>query len=125
MHTRNLVMRRVARHREAECLIDVSVELKDSGLKTGEYIKLNSDVMLNPDGTTLAGVKCQIVKREQTGDVIKLKLQKMPERRLAFIAAASAVSSAYSTATSASKEYGYIGGNNARMANDDPCNRIY
>jgi hypothetical protein len=124
-YTRNLACRKVARNRDPQPLIDIAVEMKDSTIKTGEYIKLNSDVLLDIAGTSLSGVKCQVVRRQYKDNVIDLKLQKILDRRIAFIAVASAVSSAYSTATEASREYGYICGANLRMANDDPCYRIY
>jgi hypothetical protein len=125
VYARNLACRKVARNRDPQPLIDIAVEMKDSTIKTGEYIKLNSDVLLDIAGTSLSGVKCQVVRRQYKDNVIDLKLQKILDRRIAFIAVASAVSSAYSTATEASREYGYICGANLRMANDDPCYRIY
>lgn len=124
-YTRNLVSRRVARHRDPEVLINLSVEIKDMAIKTGDYVQLESDVLLNTDGTTLAGDRCQVIKRQQYDEKIDLTLLKLQQRRVAFISAAAGVSSAYSTATDASREYGYIGGNNQRMLNDDPCYRIY
>lgn len=123
-YTRNLVMRRVARHRDPDAIIELSVELKDSDIKTGEYVQLYTDLILNIDGTTLSGDKCQVIRREQSGNNYKLKLQKLSARRVAIIGP-STISSTYSDAPSADREYGYISGNNAFMANDDHGYRIF
>lgn len=98
--------RQLFRQRDARPLVAVDVELKDSGLLTGAFVRMDSDEMVNTDGTALAGQGFQIVKREMKGNKVSLKLAALPPERLGFIAPDTAAD--YDAATAVEKEYAYI-----------------
>lgn len=98
--------RQLFRQRDARPLIQVDVELKDSGLKTGEFVRVDTDELLNFDGSPIGGQGFQIVKRDFKGHKVQLKLLALPPERLGFIAPDSAPD--FDNATDADKEYCYI-----------------
>ena len=100
--------RRIWRRRDAPPIIAFGVEIKDSGIRTGEWLNLSTDEVLNTDGSPLASARFQIVRRDTKGDTINLKALSLGTKKIAVIADATAPD--YTAATSEEREYGYIAG---------------
>lgn len=123
IYAKNLVSRKVARLRDPQPFINVAVELKDSTIRTGQYAKINTDEMCDIHGAPILA-KAQVVKRELIGDnKIKLKLQKVISRPIAIIG--STTIDNYTSASTAEKEYGFIGSTEGQMSDGSPCYHIY
>jgi hypothetical protein len=113
---KSYAMRIVQRLREAPSKLDCSVELKDEDVMTGTFVLITTDIIQNPDGTGLTSHPFMVVRRDPDpdGGKVKLKLQKMPARRVGFIAPAAAPD--YPSADNADKQYGYISDSSNLMA---------
>ena len=105
-YVKNLVSRILLRHRDSQRIINLSTEIKDLDLKTGDYIRISTDEFLNIDGSPLADHPCEVVKREMDGNKVKFKTMLLPPERVGFIA--DDATPAYDTASDAEKEYGFI-----------------
>jgi len=95
--------RRVFTRRDAAPVITCNVELKDSDFLTGEFVTLETDELVNPDGTPVE-TRFQLTSRDYKGSRVELKLLRMPVRRAAFFAPEEATD--YDSATPAQQEYG-------------------
>jgi hypothetical protein len=97
-------------HQRALPLIDVDLEYKDSNIKTGEYCKVNTDLFVDDLGNPISSAICQVVKREVKDNRVRLRLEKQPDNKTAFIGDSSggAGSSAFSEATEAQRNYAFI-----------------
>ena len=116
--------RTLARFHEAPTKLDAEVDLKDEDILTGDYIFVTTNVLQAVDGSPLTNWPFQVVRREKvSASKIKLKLQKMPARKLAFISPAGTPE--YTAATLAQKQYGFISDSQERMSNGDDGYRIY
>jgi len=94
--------------RDAAPIITLSVELKDAGVKTGQYVMLTTDELCEADGTDITKDRFRVTKREQKeAGKYQYKLERMPRRRVAIINEDEAAD--WDNATDAEKEYGYIG----------------
>ena len=118
-----LVSRRVMNYRDALPIIEVSVERKDSDVKVGEYIHLNTDEILSMTGDDSTG-RYQVVYRDFGIDKTKYKLQKVPRRRVCFIGSTTIVQG-YTSASSAEQEYGFISDSSGYMSDESEGYRIY
>lgn len=107
---KNTITRQLFRQRNAQPLITIDVELKDSDIKTGSYCKVTTDELLNIDGTELNNRIFQVVKRDFKGSKINLRLLKVPSERFCFIAPNNTPD--YDSADDAQREYGFITDNN-------------
>ncbi|MBT9175485.1 MAG: hypothetical protein DDT22_01164 [candidate division WS2 bacterium] len=103
---RNTITRQLFRQRNAQPLIDLSVELKDSGIITGSYCRVSTDEILNIDGTPLVNEVFQVVRRDFKGHTIDLKLLKLPSERWGFIAPNDLP--VFDSASDAQREFGFI-----------------
>ncbi len=119
----DVLARRVWMQRDAMPFIDFEVELKDSTIKTGEYIRMSTDEILEKDGKPLVEQPFIIVRRERRGDDFKLRAQRLPSRRIDFIADDDAPD--WDQATDADKEYGYICDDDGLMPDGTPGYSIY
>lgn len=99
------VLRRLLNIRDARPIITVSVDLKDSGIVTGDYCLVQTDELLTPAGSPISDYY-QVIRREPKGAVVNLKVQRLGHDRVCFIAGDDATD--YDTATAAEREYGYI-----------------
>ncbi|MBI5343972.1 MAG: hypothetical protein HZB83_01305, partial [Deltaproteobacteria bacterium] len=111
-------LRQVWRQRDAMPIVSLDVELKDSEVKTGEYLKLTTDELLNADGAFLSRALFQAVKRDFKGAKISINLIRVPERKIDFIAPDTAPD--WASATEADKEYGYITDDDGKMPDGTP-----
>ncbi len=105
-YIKNFAMRQVWRQRDAMPIISFNVELKDSTIKTGDFIRISTDEILQSDGKPINRATFQIIKREPKENTIALKAIWVPQRRLCFIAPNDTPD--YISATEAQKEYGFI-----------------
>ncbi|MFA5354363.1 MAG: hypothetical protein WC291_09040 [Thermodesulfovibrionales bacterium] len=113
---KDFITRQVWRQRDASPIIPLDVELKDSEIKTGDFLRISTDELLNPDGTPLNNVIFQVIKREPKGSRVSLKTIRLHPRRLCFIAPDGAPD--YDAATDADKEYGYMTEDTGLMADE-------
>lgn len=113
----NITTRRVSQRRDAMPVLALELEQKDSGIKTGAYVKVTTDEIQDKDGNDLSAQPFQVIRREQKGNKISVKLLRQPARRICFIAPAA--TAAYTSATAAEKEYGFICGADKKMSNGD------
>lgn len=111
------VMRQVRRYRDAMPIITLDIELKDSDIKTGDFVKISTDEMLAIDGKPLDKAIFQVSKRDFKGHKINLKVLKFPSRKVCLFAPAGTPD--YTSATEAQKEYGFFSGANGKMSNED------
>lgn len=102
---RDLCLRRLMNQRDAQPVLQCRVELKDSDVRTGEYCIVTTDEIVSPDGTPATG-RYQVVKRDPRGDDLTLKLQKVTDDSVCFIAPDA--TPAWDAASDEQKEYGFI-----------------
>jgi len=94
--------------RDAAPIVTLEVELKDAGVKTGEYVKLTTDELQEADGSDITLARFRAVKREKKASGrYQYKLERMPRKRIDLINEEGAAD--WDDATEAEKEYGYIG----------------
>jgi hypothetical protein len=101
-----LTGRYVLNRRDAAPLVTLSVEMKDSGLKTGDYVMLSTDEIQEIDGNDVSAARFRVIRREEKGNRYIYKLERLPKRRACLINNDGAAD--YDSATDAEKEYGYI-----------------
>lgn len=104
-YVRDVGMRRVWMQRDPLELITVEVEAKDSGVKTGAFVALDTDELQSITGHNLAA-KFGVVRRDPKGKTVALRLLRVPDRRIGWIAANDAPD--FINATDAQREYCYI-----------------
>lgn len=102
----NTLSRQLFRQRDAQPIIAVELELKDSDLLTGRHVRVTTDELLQADGQPLDRAIYQIVKREFKGEKVALNLLQLPRVRFGFVAPNDAP--VYAAATDAQKEFGFI-----------------
>jgi hypothetical protein len=119
----HFITAQLLRLRDAQPVLTFSVELKDSGIKTGDFIKVSTDELNQITGEDLDAVNFQVVFREQNDNLIKIKALKMPDKRIAFIAPDGTPD--YPSASAAQKEYAFISDNDGLMSNGDPGYYLY
>lgn len=117
-YIKNLGMRQVRRCRDAQPLIALSLSLRDLAIKTGEYVRLDTDELVKFNGDPIASEIFQVVKRELQDDFsVKVSLLKVSTRRLALIAPNGYPN--YLDATDLQREYGFISLPTGLMENED------
>jgi hypothetical protein len=117
-----LIRRRLFNRRDAQVITKIAVDLKDEGLLTGDNVILQSDELLNPDGTPVSKNN-YIISRRKRGGTLQLELKELPRRKVCFIAPSGHPD--YDASTGVEKEYGYICNANGEMPNGDPGYHIY
>jgi hypothetical protein len=119
--------------RIAKPTIDVQLEYKDSDIKTGDFIRIGTDLFTDSLGNPVTTATCQVIKRNVANNKVKLTLEKQQDTKAAFIAdtSAGAGSSAYTAASEAQANYAFISAadsassTGAVMDNGDPAYLIY
>mgnify|MGYP000170268313 CR=1 FL=1 len=126
-YVRNLAMRQTRRSRDAQALVSLELDTKDSEIKTGDFVQLDSDELLNPDGTPLSASTFQAVRREKKKSTIALTLQRIVSgTRICFICPNEDLETppdpfpGYASASELEREYGFITENTGLMPNGDP-----
>jgi len=100
-----------------------AVELKDSQVKTGDFVRITTDKILDVYGAPLSRHVYQIIKREQKGNRIILKALQYPGQKICFIGPNTLPE--YSDADEAEKEYGFISNSEYRMNDNSYGYYIY
>jgi hypothetical protein len=122
----NIAARYLRGRRDAMALFTCKLELKDYAVKVGDYGKFTTSHICGTDGNIASDVKMQITRKAYGKDnLIEIKAQRLPSRRICIIAPPSYSSKTYSTATETEREYGAISDSTGRMANGDEGYRIY
>jgi len=103
---KNLAIRRIQRCKHAQNLITVKVAEKDAGVKTGDYVRLSTDELLEADGLPVTARMYQVVKRERGQREVTLTLIQVTPRRMWIIGPAGLPP--YAQATEAQRAYAYI-----------------
>jgi hypothetical protein len=111
---KNLAVRRIQRCKHAQNLITVKVAEKDAGVKTGDYVRLSTDELLEADGLPVTARMYQVVKRERSQKEVTLTLIQVTPRRMAVIGPAGLPS--YPSATEVQRAYGFIADPTGRMS---------
>lgn len=114
-----MLQRKLVDYGRASQIINVSVEMKDGDVKTGEFVKLNTDMIVNPDGSNLSYSPFQVLKRDAQGPQINYTLQRLRDTRVAYISPdTSTFSSVYTDALLSEKEYGWIAAADSASSTD-------
>jgi len=114
---RVLVTRHVRRYRDAMPIIQFDVEMKDSEIKTGDFVSVTTDELLLPDGNPLSNALFQIVRRDVSDNIVTLKALRYPARRIGFFAPTG--TPAYGSATEAQRARGFFTRADGTMTNND------
>lgn len=116
---RNLVMRQVWRNRDASPIVTADVDLKDEGIKTGGWVQLSTDEIVDKFGQPLSGQEFQVVKREKKENVVTLSLLKGATGKCLTIAPDDLDGIDWGDATVAQQAYGAICGDGGVMAGSE------
>jgi len=119
----DLLARRAWIYKDSRPILSFEVELKDSDIRTGEYARISTDELVEPDGSPLVNAPFIIIRRERQGDDFKLKALRIPSRRIDIIAPDDAPD--WDQATDEDKEYGYICDDDGLMPDGTPGYSIY
>jgi hypothetical protein len=79
-----LAARQVWQLREAQPILSLDVEIKNSGLLTGQYTHISTDELQEVDGSDLDARVFQIVKRERKDNKINLKCLRLTPKRICY-----------------------------------------
>jgi len=123
--TKNHPSRLVGQFRDPMPLIDLKLELKDSEIKTGDYLKISTDELQDKNGDDLSLAPFQAVRREKKNNQILLKCLQITPKKYTIIASSGYSSKTYDSATAAEREYGAISDINNLMINGDDGYRIW
>jgi hypothetical protein len=116
---KNLVMRQVWRNRDASPIVTVDVDFKDEAIKTGGWVQLSTDEIVDRFGESFSGREFQVVKREKKENVVTLSLLKGASGRCLMVAPDSLDGVDWTAATDAQKAYGAICNDSGKMAGGD------
>jgi len=113
--------RKLARVRLARAQLEIEVARKDSDVGTGNFVRLSTDEMVDRHGNPLVSVRCQVMRREDLGDKIRLTLRRLATCRIGLWAPGT-VAADYDDADEDDREYAYWANdppNEGHMNNDD------
>jgi hypothetical protein len=110
----NLTKRILRLLKNPQLIYTFAVELKDSEIKTGDYVRITTDKILGIDGNLLSRHVYQIVKREPKENKIVLKAMQYPKQKLFWVGANTLPD--FTSATEAEKESGFITDANGQMS---------
>ena len=78
-------MRQVWRNRDPNPMVTVDAALKDEGIKTGDWLLLTTDELVDIYGFPIDSVQFQVVKREHKGNKVTLLLLRGGSDRIGYI----------------------------------------
>jgi len=110
----NLTKRILRLLKNPQLIYTFAVELKDSEIKTGDYVRITTDKILGIDGNLLSRHVYQIVKREPKENKIVLKAMQYPKQKLFWVGANTLPD--FTSATEAEKESGFITDANGQIS---------
>jgi len=120
----NLLKRMLRLYKDPMPLYSFSVEMKDNAIKTGSFVRIDTDKIVDRLGASLSGKVFQVVKRSaiKNGRIDMTVLQ-YPVKKICFTAANTVP--VYTSATTAEKESGFFTETNGEMSNGDEGYYIY
>jgi hypothetical protein len=120
----NLLKRMLRLYKDPMPLYSFSVEMKDDAIKTGSFVRIDTDKIVDRLGASLSGKVCQVVKRSAIKDGrIDMTVLQYPVKKICFTAANTVP--VYLSATTAQKESGFFTETNGEMSNGDEGYYIY
>lgn len=121
----NLLKRMLRLYKDPMPLYSFSVEMKDDAIKTGSFVRIDTDKIVDRLGVPLSGKVFQVVKRSPIGanGRIDMTVLQYPVRRVCFTAANTVPT--YLSATVAEKESGFHTLPSGEMSNADEGYYIY
>jgi hypothetical protein len=121
----NLLKRMLRLYKDPMPLYSFSVEMKDNAIKTGSFVRIDTDKIVDRLGASLSGKVFQVVKRfaiDRDGRIDMTVLQ-YPVKRICFTGANTVP--VYTSATIAEKESGFFTNTDGTMSNGDEGYYIY
>lgn len=113
-----LATRSVWQFRDAMPIITVDVEIKDSGILTGDHVRLSTAELQDTAGNDLDRAFFQSVRREKKGNKITLKCLRITTKKIAYFTPIDAPD--YDVATEAQRlAYGYFTDADGKISGDD------
>jgi hypothetical protein len=114
----NLLKRMIRLYKDPMPLYSFSVEMKDNAVKTGQYVRIDTDKIVDRLGAALSGQVFQVVKRGaiKNGRIDMTVLQ-YPVQKICFTGASTLP--VYASATVAQKEFGFFTNTLGKMNDDD------
>lgn len=73
-YVNTVLTNRETRTKQAQEILKLSVELKDSAIKVGDIIKVSTSALQDADGADYSEVTFRVIKKEQISNTIKLEL---------------------------------------------------
>jgi len=122
-YAKNCVMRQVWRNRDAPEILSVEIDLKDEAIKTGDYVYVTTDEILDRFGNPTEMAEFQVVKRDRLETKVSLNLLRVGVHRSAFVGADTMAD--WASATDAEKRFGYVCDNDATLPDDQDGYYIY
>ncbi len=116
-YIRNFLARRLFRTRDAAPIIHCAVEMKDSGMHTGDWLRVTTDELVTANGTDYTQEAFQIVKREKLQGKITLSLIQVHPRKLAFVSPNSYPD--WADASLSQREYGFVSRDDGMMTDEE------
>lgn len=117
-YVENLLKRMLRLYKDPMPLYSFSVEMKDNAVKTGSYVRIDTDAIVDTLGASLSGKVFQVVKRSAIKDGrIDMTVLQYPVKRVCFIGASTLP--VYMSATTAQKESGFFTDPDGKMSNGD------
>lgn len=119
----SITNRRLWRRRDPLPIINLAVELKDAGIKTGDHVLLSTDELTDSDGNDLSNTVFQVLKRDDRGEQVMLRLRQVSTRKICIIATDGTAD--FDSATYEEKQQGFVSGDDGRMADFSDGYYIY
>jgi hypothetical protein len=112
---KNFACRVLWTHRDAQQIVTVDVDLKDDTIKTGGWVQLSTDEMVDIFGAAFDAEQFQVVKRENKETKIALSLLRGAQGRCLMVAPDSLTGIDWEDATPAQQTYGAISDNDGTI----------
>jgi hypothetical protein len=121
----NLLKRMLRLYKDPMPLYSFSLEMKDNAIKTGSFVRIDTDKIVDYLGASLSGKVFQVVKRsaiDKDGRIDMTVLQ-YPVKKICFTAANTVPE--YLSASIAERESGFFTDTDGTMSNGDEGYYIY
>ena len=120
----NLLKRMLRLYKAPMPLYSFSLEMKDNAIKTGSFVRIDTDAIVDTLGASLSGKVFQVVKRSAIKDGrIDMTVLQYPVKKICFTAANTVPE--YLSATTAERESGFFSDTDGKMSNGDEGYYIY
>ena len=109
----NFAIRRVYRLRKAQQILVADLEEKDTGIKTGQFVRVSTDRIVDATGLGIVNVPFMVIKRQRKETGVRLTLQRMPEQKFAYFAPDGTAN--FTDATNAEKEFAFFAAESGKI----------